>query len=161
MTAFPPIWLAAAASLGYFHPDLPLITAAMATFNSLYSFMVRTCVWTSLFIVFSAIRLFILDIFPDSLIFLFSCNLLIFKIAIFLNSFCNLFVSSLFSLFDFRYFQWDVSMDWGLFTITRNGSVNWRQVRVLSLILLEMKHYSYHDYIIIVFFLIYFYYYYR
>jgi EXS family len=40
-TAFPPIWLAAAASLGYFHPDLPAITAAMATLNSLYSYSVR------------------------------------------------------------------------------------------------------------------------
>lgn len=38
MSAFPPIWLAAAASLGYFHPDLPALTAAMATINSLYSF---------------------------------------------------------------------------------------------------------------------------
>jgi hypothetical protein len=37
-TAFPPIWLAAAASLGYFHPDLPAITAAMAAVNSLYSY---------------------------------------------------------------------------------------------------------------------------
>ena len=40
-TAFPPIWLAAAASLGFFHPDLPAITAAMATINSLYSYSVR------------------------------------------------------------------------------------------------------------------------
>ena len=40
-TAFPPIWLAAAASLGYFHPDLPAITAVMATINSLYSYSVR------------------------------------------------------------------------------------------------------------------------
>ena len=39
-TAFPPIWLAAAASLGYFHPDLPAITAVMATINSLYSYSV-------------------------------------------------------------------------------------------------------------------------
>lgn len=38
-TAFPPIWLAAAASLGYFHPSLPAITAVMATVNSLYSFI--------------------------------------------------------------------------------------------------------------------------
>ena len=52
-------------------------------------------------------------------------------------------------------------MDWGLFTITRNGSVNWRQVRMLSLITLEMKYYIYHDCIIIVIFLIYFYYYHR
>eukprot|EP01035_Chromulina_nebulosa_P023905 gene23905-31024_t len=36
--AFPPIWLAAAASLGYFHPNLPSIVAVMATLNSLISF---------------------------------------------------------------------------------------------------------------------------
>ena len=40
-TAFPPIWLAAAASLGFFHPDLPAITAAAATVNSIYSYLVR------------------------------------------------------------------------------------------------------------------------
>jgi len=42
-SAFPPIWLAAAASLGYFHPDLPTITAAMATINSLYSYLWDVC----------------------------------------------------------------------------------------------------------------------
>ena len=39
ISSFPPIWLAAAASLGYFHPALPSITAAMATINSLYSYL--------------------------------------------------------------------------------------------------------------------------
>jgi len=38
-SAFPPIWLAAAASLGYFHPLLPSLTALMATINSAYSFI--------------------------------------------------------------------------------------------------------------------------
>jgi len=38
-TAFPPIWLAAYASLGYTHPNLPLIAAIMATINSLYSYL--------------------------------------------------------------------------------------------------------------------------
>lgn len=37
-SAFPPIWLAAAASLGYSHPDLPIIAAAMATINSVFSY---------------------------------------------------------------------------------------------------------------------------
>jgi hypothetical protein len=45
-TAFPPIWLAAAASLGHFHPDLPAITAVMATINSLYSYSVRCAACT-------------------------------------------------------------------------------------------------------------------
>jgi hypothetical protein len=40
LSAFPPIWLAAVASLGYFHPDLPMITAVFATINSLYSYSV-------------------------------------------------------------------------------------------------------------------------
>ena len=40
ISAFPPIWLAAAASLGYFHPALPTFTAAMATINSVYSYLV-------------------------------------------------------------------------------------------------------------------------
>lgn len=39
-SAFPPIWIAAIASLGYFHPNLPTITAVMATINSLYGFLV-------------------------------------------------------------------------------------------------------------------------
>jgi len=39
LSSFPPIWLAAAASLGYFHPALPSFTAAMATINSLYSYL--------------------------------------------------------------------------------------------------------------------------
>lgn len=38
-SSFPPIWLAALASLGYFHPLLPSITAFMATINSIYSFL--------------------------------------------------------------------------------------------------------------------------
>lgn len=38
-TAFPPIWLAAAASLGFFDPLLPPLTAVMATINSGYSFV--------------------------------------------------------------------------------------------------------------------------
>ena len=38
-SAFPPLWLAAYASLGYTHPNLPLIAAIMATINSLYSFL--------------------------------------------------------------------------------------------------------------------------
>lgn len=37
-TAFPPIWLAASASLGYVHKDLPTIIFIMATINSTYSF---------------------------------------------------------------------------------------------------------------------------
>jgi len=37
-SSFPPIWLAAAASLGYSHPDLPIIAAAMATINSVFSY---------------------------------------------------------------------------------------------------------------------------
>eukprot|EP01041_Mallomonas_annulata_P000255 gene255-470_t len=37
-TSFPPIWLAAASSLGYTHPSLPMITAVAATVNSLYGF---------------------------------------------------------------------------------------------------------------------------
>ena len=39
-SAFPPIWIVAAASLGYVHPNLPTITFIMATFNSIYSFAV-------------------------------------------------------------------------------------------------------------------------
>ena len=39
ISSFPPIWLAAAASLGFFHPALPSFTAAMATINSLYSYL--------------------------------------------------------------------------------------------------------------------------
>lgn len=38
-SSFPPIWLAALASLGYFHPSLPTLTALMATINSIYSFL--------------------------------------------------------------------------------------------------------------------------
>lgn len=38
-TAFPPIWLAAAASLGYFNPLLPPLTAVFATINSGYSYV--------------------------------------------------------------------------------------------------------------------------
>jgi hypothetical protein len=38
-TAFPPIWLAAAASLGFFDPLLPPLTAVMATINAGYSFV--------------------------------------------------------------------------------------------------------------------------
>lgn len=42
-SAFPPIWLSAVASFGFFHPDLPLITAVMATINSIYSFLWDVC----------------------------------------------------------------------------------------------------------------------
>jgi len=38
-SSFPPIWLAAAASLGYFHPALPAFTAVMASINSIYSYL--------------------------------------------------------------------------------------------------------------------------
>ena len=38
VSGFPPIWIAAAASLGYFHPRLPLLTAVFATINSLFSY---------------------------------------------------------------------------------------------------------------------------
>jgi hypothetical protein len=38
-SSFPPIWLAALASFGYFHPSLPTLTAVMATINSVYSFL--------------------------------------------------------------------------------------------------------------------------
>jgi hypothetical protein len=80
MTAFPPIWLAAAASLGYFHPDLPLITAAMATFNSLYSFVVCTL---SFFAIFSKLFVYF-NFFSDLLFFSFSSCFLIFDMVIFL-----------------------------------------------------------------------------
>ena len=39
MTGFPPIWLTAASSFGYFHPSLPFATAVAATINSTYSFL--------------------------------------------------------------------------------------------------------------------------
>ena len=38
-TAFPPIWLAAAAGLGYSHPYLAYVTTLAATINSIYSFL--------------------------------------------------------------------------------------------------------------------------
>jgi hypothetical protein len=38
VSGFPPIWIAAAASLGYFSPNLPLLTAVFATVNSLFSY---------------------------------------------------------------------------------------------------------------------------
>ena len=38
MSAFPPIWITAAASLGYTHPHLPALLATLATINSVYSF---------------------------------------------------------------------------------------------------------------------------
>ncbi len=38
-SSFPPIWLAAGASLGYFHPNLPLLTAVMAFINSSISYL--------------------------------------------------------------------------------------------------------------------------
>ena len=44
-------------------------------------------------------------------------------------------------LFVIRYFQWDVSMDWGLFTITRNGSVHWRQVKLLHFLIFNSFFY--------------------
>lgn len=37
-SAFPPIWLTAAASLGYSIPNMPTVIAVSATVNSLYSF---------------------------------------------------------------------------------------------------------------------------
>lgn len=40
MTGFPPIWLAAAASLGYQNPNLPEFITLMAGLNSTYSFVV-------------------------------------------------------------------------------------------------------------------------
>ena len=39
LTGFPPIWLAAAASLGFFHPSLPSVLALVATVNSVYSYL--------------------------------------------------------------------------------------------------------------------------
>lgn len=39
LTGFPPIWLAAAASLGFFHPSLPSVLAGVATINSVYSYL--------------------------------------------------------------------------------------------------------------------------
>jgi hypothetical protein len=41
MSSFPPIWLTAAASLGYIHPQMPQFITAAAMINSLYSFLVR------------------------------------------------------------------------------------------------------------------------
>jgi hypothetical protein len=41
LSAFPPIWLTAYASLGYTMPNLPLIITAFAAINSIYSFLVR------------------------------------------------------------------------------------------------------------------------
>lgn len=41
MSSFPPIWLTAAASLGYTHPQMPQLITAAAVINSLYSFLVR------------------------------------------------------------------------------------------------------------------------
>ena len=38
-TAFPPIWLVAASALGYSHPALPMVTAAMSVINSIYSYL--------------------------------------------------------------------------------------------------------------------------
>lgn len=55
MSAFPPIWLAAAASLGYFHPALPSITAAMATINSVYSYMVSTPFFVLLYSIYESL----------------------------------------------------------------------------------------------------------
>jgi hypothetical protein len=39
-SAFPPIWLAAYASLGYTMHNLPLIVTVFAAINSVYSFLV-------------------------------------------------------------------------------------------------------------------------
>jgi hypothetical protein len=39
-TGLPPVWLAGAASIGYFHPRLPHWTAYCAALNSIFSFMV-------------------------------------------------------------------------------------------------------------------------
>lgn len=39
-SAFPPIWLTAAASLGYHHPQLPWMLTIAATVNSMYSYLV-------------------------------------------------------------------------------------------------------------------------
>jgi hypothetical protein len=39
---FPPIWLAASASLGYHHHNLPTLITTMAGINSTYSFLVRS-----------------------------------------------------------------------------------------------------------------------
>jgi hypothetical protein len=38
ISSFPPIWIAAAASLGYYHPNMPALTAVFATINSLFSY---------------------------------------------------------------------------------------------------------------------------
>jgi myo-inositol-1(or 4)-monophosphatase len=39
MSSFPPIWLTAAASLGYMHPHMPQFITTAAVINSLYSFL--------------------------------------------------------------------------------------------------------------------------
>ena len=39
MSAFPPIWLAAAATLGYYNTNLPLYIMLTTSVNSLYSFL--------------------------------------------------------------------------------------------------------------------------
>ncbi len=41
-TSFPPIWLTAAASLGYTHPQMPYYVSLAAFINSTYSFLVRS-----------------------------------------------------------------------------------------------------------------------
>jgi hypothetical protein len=38
-SSFPPIWLVAASALGYSHPALPMVTAAMSVINSVYSYL--------------------------------------------------------------------------------------------------------------------------
>ena len=64
ISAFPPIWLAAAASLGYFHPALPTFTAAMATINSVYSYLVGD-LFPSL-VIFLGFTVTLLTDFPPS-----------------------------------------------------------------------------------------------
>lgn len=41
-TSFPPIWLTAAASLGYTHPQMPYYVSLAAFINTTYSFLVSS-----------------------------------------------------------------------------------------------------------------------
>ena len=43
MSAFPPIWLAAAATLGFYHPNLPTFIMLTTAVNSLYRFIWDIC----------------------------------------------------------------------------------------------------------------------
>jgi hypothetical protein len=75
-SGFPPIWLAAAASVGYFHPELPHWTAVFASINSIFSFMVSINLESVVcYVSFTIVRV---------------------------------------------YSQWDIVMDWGLFSFSRH-----------------------------------------